>query len=106
MVEVARLGKDKHWVHKKIVEKLATLNQVDGKSTSGSSVGNLPPRAREVLGFIAQGLSNGEIATKLGINRNTGRNHVSLIYTKIGVHRRSAAIVWARERGLASPARC
>ncbi len=97
---IESMMQDASWFGQKIVEKLATLNQVSGKPTSSSSVGNLPPRAREVLGFIAQGLSDGEIATKLGINRNTVRNHVSLIYTKIGVHRRSAAIVWARERGL------
>ena len=49
---------------------------------------------------MAQGLSDTDIAAQLGVTRNTVRNHISLIYAKIGVHRRSAVIVWARERGL------
>ena len=53
-----------------------------------------------MLGFVAQGLSDAEIADKLGIAQNTVRNHVSAIYGKLGVHRRPAVIVWARERGL------
>jgi DNA-binding CsgD family transcriptional regulator len=36
------------------------------------------------------------------MTRNTVRNHVARIYGKIGVNKRGAAIVWARERGLAS----
>ncbi|MGH8154887.1 MAG: hypothetical protein ACREP0_06585 [Rhodanobacteraceae bacterium] len=34
--------------------------------------------------------------------RNTVRNHVASLYAKIGVNRRSAAVVWGRERGLAA----
>jgi hypothetical protein len=33
-------------------------------------------------------------------HQNTVRNHVATLYNKIHVHRRSAAIVWARERGV------
>ena len=61
---------------------------------------DLSARAREVLDLVAQGLSDQEIAGRLGVTRNTVRNHVSAIYSKLGVHRRSAVVVWARERGL------
>ena len=33
------------------------------------------------------------------MSRNTVRNHVASLYRKLGVNRRSALIVWARERG-------
>jgi DNA-binding CsgD family transcriptional regulator len=36
----------------------------------------------------------------LGLSQNTIRNHVSALYRKIGVNRRSAAVIWARERGI------
>ena len=35
-----------------------------------------------------------------GHSANTVRNHVSRLYAKIGVNRRSAAVIWARERGI------
>jgi DNA-binding CsgD family transcriptional regulator len=43
----------------------------------------------------------------MGVSRNTLRNHIARVYQKIGVNRRAAAILWARERGfpLARPIR-
>jgi DNA-binding CsgD family transcriptional regulator len=38
----------------------------------------------------------------LGLSLNTARNHVAALYRKIGVHSRTAAVVWAQERGLAA----
>jgi hypothetical protein len=52
------------------------------------------------LGYVAQGLFDGEIAEKLCIAQNTVRNHVSAIYGRLGVYRQSAVAVWARELGL------
>ncbi len=94
---------DTSWFGQKIVEKLASLTQAHGPVAEGPSIATLSSRAREVLGLVAQGLSDADIAGRLGITRNTVRNHISLIYAKIGVHRRSAVIVWARERGLVAP---
>jgi DNA-binding CsgD family transcriptional regulator len=61
---------------------------------------DLTSRELEVLGLICQGQSDDEISKTLKLSRNTVRNHVSTIYNKIDVHRRGAAIVWARERGI------
>ena len=49
---------------------------------------------------MAAGLADEAIAKRLGISRNTVRNHIAAIYDRIGLRRRSAVIVWARERGL------
>ena len=60
---------------------------------------DLTRRERDVLGALCRGLSDAGIADQLGISRHTVRNHVATLYEKIGVNRRSAAVVWANERG-------
>ncbi|MDN5874441.1 MAG: LuxR C-terminal-related transcriptional regulator [Sinobacteraceae bacterium] len=62
----------------------------------------LTTRERQVLERICKGQTDAEIAAALQISRNTVRNHVANLYDKIGVNRRSAAVVWGRERGLAA----
>ena len=63
-------------------------------------VESLSKREREVLELICQDLDDAAISERLGLSRNTVRNHVARLYAKIGVNRRSAAIVWAHERGV------
>jgi pimeloyl-ACP methyl ester carboxylesterase/DNA-binding CsgD family transcriptional regulator len=60
----------------------------------------LTPREREVLGLIACGLRNPEIAEDLGIKTKTVKNHVTRIFAKLDVDSRPRAIVKAREAGL------
>ncbi len=99
LAAVEAVMQDTSWLGQKIVEKLASIT--GAKQPGGATeVATLPERAREVLGLMAQGLSDDDIAGRLKISRNTVRNHVSVIYTKLGIRRRSAVIVWARERGL------
>jgi PAS domain S-box-containing protein len=100
LAAIEAVMQDTSWFGQKIVEKLASLTRHDTAEISGPNVGDLTPRARDVLGLVAQGLSDDEIATKIGVSRNTVRNHVSAIYRTIGVRKRSALVVWARERGL------
>lgn len=49
----------------------------------------LTPREREVAVLAAQGLSNEEIARRLGISVKTVKAHLSLVFQKLGVKRRS-----------------
>ncbi|MCI0519809.1 MAG: response regulator transcription factor [Chloroflexi bacterium] len=60
----------------------------------------LTEREREILGLIAQGLNNGEIATRLVLSGKTVRNHISNIFSKLQVVDRAQAIVRAREAGM------
>ena len=60
----------------------------------------LTAREDEVLELIAQGRSNAEIASRLGISDKTVRNHVANVFNKLRVADRAAAIVRAREAGL------
>ncbi len=61
---------------------------------------DLTEREREVLGLIAEGKGNAEIARALDISGKTVRNHVSNIFSKLQVADRAQAIVKAREAGL------
>ncbi len=97
---VEQVMQDTSWFGQKIFEKLTSLTRAGGPVRAEAEIATLSPRARQVLALVAQGLSDDEIAGRLGITRHTIRNHVSAIYTKLGVHRRSAVVVWARERGL------
>ncbi len=96
---------DTSWLGERIVEKLATVVRAKGASARQPELEALPARAREVLGLLAQGLPDEEIASRLGIARNTLRNHIAAIYARLGVHKRSAVVVWARERGLGAAAK-
>ena len=60
----------------------------------------LSPRELEVLGLIADGLSNREIAEELFIAITTVKKHVSNILGKLGVTNRTHAVARARELGL------
>ena len=60
----------------------------------------LSPRETEVLGLIANGLSNQAIADQLYISRNTVECHIKSIYRKLEVPSRTNAINKARKHGL------
>ncbi len=60
----------------------------------------LTPRECEVLGLIAKGLKNDQIADQLYISSKTVRNHNTRIFSKLQVDSRGQAIVLAREAGL------
>lgn len=60
----------------------------------------LTTREQQVLELLARGLSNDEIAERLGIAAKTVRNQVSAIFDKLQVSTRAQAIVSAREAGL------
>lgn len=90
---------DASWFSRSIMDKLATLRG-GGSVASAKDAPPLSPREREVLELICGGLDDQAIGQSLGLSVNTVRNHVARLYAKIGVNRRSAAVIWARERGV------
>jgi DNA-binding NarL/FixJ family response regulator len=61
---------------------------------------DLTPREVEVLGLIARGLSNGDIARRLFVSEATVKTHVNNIFSKAGVRDRAQAVRYAFDHGL------
>jgi DNA-binding NarL/FixJ family response regulator len=61
----------------------------------------LTDREREVMGLVAQGLTNAEIAERLVVSPATARTHVSRAMTKLGARDRAQLVVFAYQSGLA-----
>jgi pimeloyl-ACP methyl ester carboxylesterase/DNA-binding CsgD family transcriptional regulator len=78
----------------------AVLSFIEPSSAGAPTVfAALSPRERELLGLIAEGLSNADIAQRMRISDKTVRNHASNLFDKLGVWSRAQAIVFARDHG-------
>ena len=64
---------------------------------------SLTPREQEVLGLVASGLSNSEIATALTLSEVTIKTHVGRLLTKLSLRDRTQAVVFAYETGFVRP---
>jgi DNA-binding CsgD family transcriptional regulator len=60
----------------------------------------LSERERQVLGLVAEGLSNQEIANQLIITERTVRFHVTSIFNKLGANNRAQAVTFANRIGI------
>jgi DNA-binding CsgD family transcriptional regulator len=95
------------WFTRTVIERLKALRQpgqeeaaADAAAARAAEVDLLSDREREVLGLICEGMSDVQMSDALGLSENTVRNHIAALYRKIGVNRRTQAIIWARERGI------
>jgi DNA-binding NarL/FixJ family response regulator len=77
-----------------------------GFETSVGGAGNWPgrsaglsPREAEVVALIARGLSNEEIAERAHVTMNSIKSYVRSAYHKMGVERRTQAVLWAVAHG-------
>jgi DNA-binding CsgD family transcriptional regulator len=78
---------------------------VAGLRGPGQPPGGLTDREVEVLALVAMGRSNREVAEALVISQKTVARHLSNIFTKLGVSRRTEAAAYAFEHGLTPPPR-
>ncbi|MFF1909751.1 response regulator [Kitasatospora sp. NPDC058218] len=78
----------------------------DRRSAAREQVAGLTARERDVLTLIAAGLSNGQIARRIGVVEGTVKAHVSSILARLGVANRAAAAVLAHEAGLTTGGAC
>jgi DNA-binding NarL/FixJ family response regulator len=71
---------------------------VQGRGSSEAN-GNLTAREQTVLGLVAKGCSNKEIARRLEISEKTVKVHLTHVFREIGVFDRVQAALWARDNG-------
>ena len=100
MMAIEEVMQDASWFSQTLIEKLANAKSAHRSHQPSVAFTELTARERDVLGLICEGLADKEIAARLELAPNTVRNHVATLYSKLAVHSRSEAIVWARERGL------
>lgn len=67
---------------------------------SGSMQPELTPRELDVLGCIAQGMSNKQVAQTLSVSTTTVRSHVSSLIRKLNMENRTQLAIYAREHDL------
>jgi len=92
-------------ITRRLVERFAPAGRAAAArpgpaGAAGPGLAALTPREREVLGLIARGLSNAEIAATLTLSEATVKTHVARILTKLGLRDRVQAVVLAYETGL------
>jgi DNA-binding NarL/FixJ family response regulator len=98
----------KEMVHTEVVRAIRTVHS--GKRLMPQEVAErlseyfpqvaLTPREVEVLGCVAKGMANKEIATKLGTASGTVKMHIQNILAKLGASDRTHAVTIAMERGI------
>lgn len=81
-------------------EGLASLRASPRMAAAMPGQDALTPREREVLALLAEGLSNKAIAERLAISEHTAKFHVNAVLAKLGVQRRTEAVVRAARMGL------
>ncbi len=74
---------------------LLEASQTSGQREGADPAGRLTPRESEVLRLLATGLANAKIAEVMGISAATVRNHIDHVLTKLGVHSKLEAVVYA-----------
>jgi len=99
---IEEVMQDASWFTRTLIDKLASAKSVKRPELPGTSLVDLTAREKDVLGLICEGLADKEIALRLKLAPNTVRNHVATMYSKLGLHSRSEAIIWARKRALFS----
>ena len=87
-------------VTRRLIGEFATRARA---TTPGPELDRLTEREREVMGLVAEGLSNDEIAERLFMSPATAKTHVSRAMLKLGARDRAQLVVFAYESGLARP---
>ena len=90
-------------VTRRVIDAFVTRAAPTSPAQVDESLGSLTPRELEVLGLIARGLSNSDIAERLYVSEGTTKTHVSNLLTKLGLRDRVQAVVYAYEAGVVVP---
>src|SRR4051794_15226399 len=84
------------------LDESAPVRGLDAGAYPGAAAG-LTPRESQVLGLVAQGMRNQEIATTQFLSINSVKTYIRTGYRKIGVSTRGQAVAWAIQHGFPGP---
>jgi two-component system nitrate/nitrite response regulator NarP len=85
------------WIEKVLLERALDLT-MSGGSDRQDPLASLTAKERAVVGLVAQGLRNKNIASELGITEGTVKVYLHRIYEKIGVTNRTELALFSRDR--------
>jgi len=88
-------------VTRRVIDRMA--QQPMPRLERSSTLDTLTPREREVLGYLAQGLSNREIADALIVEESTIRSHVKRVLNKLDLRDRIQVVIFSYENGINEP---
>ena len=96
------------WFGFKLTKEKVVVKHIEVAVPAGPFVFNqakadeltLTPREIEVLGLMAAGLSNKEMAERLFVSENTIKTHCSRVFDKLGAGRRTQAVQIGKHHGL------
>jgi DNA-binding NarL/FixJ family response regulator len=80
-------------------EPVGLVNRQPSAAGDGRAQVDLTDRERQVLGLLASGLANKQIARRLGISEKTVKGHLTNLFQRIGVSDRTQAALWAERTG-------
>jgi DNA-binding NarL/FixJ family response regulator len=80
-------------------EPVGLVNRQPSAAGDGRAQVDLTDRERQVLGLLAGGLANKQIARRLGISEKTVKGHLTNLFQRIGVSDRTQAALWAERTG-------
>ncbi|MFF8290846.1 response regulator [Streptomyces sp. NPDC016309] len=87
-------------IHAAAAGRTALSAPVARRAASAAAAPSLTDRERDILGQLARGLGNREIARALFISEATVKTHLGRVYAKLGVDTRAGAVAVAKERRL------
>jgi DNA-binding NarL/FixJ family response regulator len=88
---------------KRSLRRSAPVTNGNGNGNGHRDEANLSPRERQILALLAEGRTQGQIATALVISSKTVATHIQHILSKLGVQSRAQAVAVAFQRGLVEP---
>ena len=91
-------------ITRRLIDRFARSSEPEKPESEALQV--LSQREREVLTLVAKGLSNSECAEQLILSESTVKTHVRRIYTKLDLHDRTQAVIFAYEAGMVETPDC
>jgi two-component system response regulator DegU len=106
---IRRVSRGEHPINESLIthpvladQVLRQFQELSRQNETKPFVSPLTPREMEILGYVAQGMMNRQIASQLGISEQTIKNHVTSILRKLNANARTEAVVLALRKGLIS----